>query len=402
MKPGMSEADRPGPVEAGSRGSATIDAARAAFRYLAAHALPPSPDNYRRAWEAVGGPASDDTVVSPERRQSDRQQRLNAELVEIVRALCDNIEAVADEGGWLGSQAGAIRQAVGSGTDRRSLAAARALLDQARTAQQSIGQSRREALGSLRALLPDLIGQVSQVGARSGEFSEAMSVHLQSIARAESIEAIAQELRGLIADAQSMKGSVEAARERLEGTAHEAQRLESEVARLERELALTSEQLLTDHLTHAANRAGLEQAFSVARVALPNHVELALALLDIDDFKKINDGLGHFAGDGALVHLAGLLRRHVREQDTVARYGGEEFVILLPGLPLSRAHELLVRLQRELTREVFMHEGRGVFITFSAGVTGVRTQDTLETALVRADDAMYQAKRAGKNCVMTA
>lgn len=398
MKPGA-------PASGASRTDApvagTIDLARAALRHLATHGLPPTPENYRLAWEAVGGSPAEQAGAS-DSRQADRQQRLNAELVEIVRALCDNIEVVADDGGWLSAQAGAIREAVGRGTDRQSLAAARALLLQARSSQEALGHSRREALGSLRALLPDLIGQVSQLGARSGEFSQAMSTHLDSIAQADSIEAIAHELRALIADSQSMTGTVAAARDRLEGTAQEARRLESEVARLEAELARTHEQLLTDHLTQAANRAGLEQAFGAAKADIDQGVDLALALLDIDDFKKINDAMGHFAGDGALVHLSALLRRQVRAQDTVARYGGEEFVIVLPGLALADAQALLVRLQRELTREVFLYQDRGIFITFSAGVTRVSLEDTLEAALARADDAMYQAKRAGKNCVMTA
>jgi len=125
-------------------------------------------------------------------------------------------------------------------------------------------------------------------------------------------------------------------------------------------------------------------------------------LLDIDDFKKVNDALGHQAGDGALRHLAGLLQSKVRPGDTVARYGGEEFVILLPGMTDVQARELLMRVQRELTRAVYLYEARQIFITFSAGATRVDPRDSLESALGRSDDAMYQAKSAGKNCVAIA
>jgi diguanylate cyclase len=129
---------------------------------------------------------------------------------------------------------------------------------------------------------------------------------------------------------------------------------------------------------------------------------LSIALLDIDDFKKVNDAMGHFAGDGTLRHLAGLLKRMMRAGDTVARYGGEEFVILMPGLDLDAAQLLLLRAQRALTREVFMHEDHRILITFSAGVTRVRIEDTLDIALLRADTGMYQAKRDGKNRVSLA
>lgn len=128
----------------------------------------------------------------------------------------------------------------------------------------------------------------------------------------------------------------------------------------------------------------------------------AVLFVDIDDFKRVNDALGHQAGDGALRHLAALLQGKVRAGDTVARYGGEEFVILLPGMTDVQARELLVRAQRELTREVYLYESKQIFITFSAGTTRVDPQDSLESAIGRADDAMYQAKHAGKNCVAIA
>jgi diguanylate cyclase len=103
-----------------------------------------------------------------------------------------------------------------------------------------------------------------------------------------------------------------------------------------------------------------------------------------------------------LRHLAKLLQGQVRSGETVARYGGEEFVILMPARPENDARDCLVRAQRELTRSVYLHESRKVFITFSAGLTQVRSTDSLESALARADEAMYRAKRAGKNCVSVA
>jgi diguanylate cyclase len=83
--------------------------------------------------------------------------------------------------------------------------------------------------------------------------------------------------------------------------------------------------------------------------------------------------------------------------DHVARFGGEEFVVLLPGTPLADAQEALTRLQRTLSKSLFMHEGREVFVTFSAGVTVWRTDEPLGSTLERADSALYEAKRSGKN-----
>jgi len=271
---------------------------------------------------------------------------------------------------------------------------------QALVTQQSIARSRRDALGSLRRLLPHLVQQMTHLGTHAESFGDSLDEHLRAISEADSLESIAERVRGLIADARAAHRTIDDVRRDLDSTSGRAQALESEVERLERELAQASERLLTDHLTRTANRAGLERAFERALQGLRATGDpLAVALLDIDDFKRVNDALGHQAGDGALRHLARLLQGKVRPGDTVARYGGEEFVILLPGMTDVQAREMLVRVQRELTREVYLHENRQVFITFSAGTTRVDPQDSIESALARADDAMYQAKHAGKNCV---
>ena len=107
--------------------------------------------------------------------------------------------------------------------------------------------------------------------------------------------------------------------------------------------------------------------------------------------------LGHGAGDEALKALAGQVRAALRAVDHVARFGGEEFVVLLPGTTVAGAQETLTRVQRSLSMGLFMHEGREVFVTFSAGVTVWRPGEPLGSSLERADSALYEAKRAGKN-----
>jgi diguanylate cyclase len=332
-----------------------------------------------------------------------KTRKVNAELVEIVMSLCGSFEAVAEEGSWIQSQVQTVRDSVRDGADRRTLAAARSLLQQALVTQQSISRSRRDAVAALRDLLPHLVQQMTHLGTHTAGFNDTLSGHLEAISSADSLEGIAERVRGLLADANEVHQTFDEARRDLDERSERAQALESEVERLERELAQASERLLTDHLTRTANRAGLERAYDRALLALRATGDpLAIALLDIDDFKKVNDALGHQAGDGALRHLAGLLQGKVRPGDTVARYGGEEFVILLPGMTDVQARELLVRVQRELTREVYMFDAKQIFITFSAGTTRVDPQDSLESAIGRADDGMYQAKNAGKNCVAIA
>jgi diguanylate cyclase len=120
-------------------------------------------------------------------------------------------------------------------------------------------------------------------------------------------------------------------------------------------------------------------------------------LLDIDNFKKLNDELGHSAGDEALKSLAAIVSKTLRPSDRVARYGGEEFVVLLPETPAAEGEQVLTRLQRSLTGGLFMHKDKQIFVTFSAGVTGYRMAERIEDSLERADQALYEAKRTGKN-----
>ena len=106
------------------------------------------------------------------------------------------------------------------------------------------------------------------------------------------------------------------------------------------------------------------------------------------------------AGDAAVIQLVTVIRETLRPQDTVARFGGEEFIILLPDASIEDAKKALVRLQRELTKRIFLTDNEKVLITFSAGVTDYRTSDDQATVTKRADEAMYTAKKTGKNRVV--
>ena len=159
----------------------------------------------------------------------------------------------------------------------------------------------------------------------------------------------------------------------------------------------------TVQLTSVLNRRGLEEAFAVedaraARAGSP----LSVALLDIDNFKQLNDQLGHAAGDEALKHLAGILRDTVRPSDVVARFGGEEFVLLLPDTGIDEAVAVMTRVQRTLTRKFFLHQNERVLITFSAGVALRAAGESRDGVVGRADGAMYKAKKTGKNRVCVA
>ena len=205
----------------------------------------------------------------------------------------------------------------------------------------------------------------------------------------------------MLDESRTVHALVSGARDRLAAEHARATALESRVLGLEADLRRLSDEVSTDALTQVANRRGLAQAFEqeTARVLRDgaDPAPLAVGLIDIDNFKKLNDSLGHAAGDVALQSLAARVKEWLRPVDHIARFGGEEFVLLLPGTPVDEAQQVLTRLQRRLSASLFMHEGKEVFVTFSAGVTAWRPGEAVDVSLSRADEGLYEAKRTGKN-----
>ncbi len=160
----------------------------------------------------------------------------------------------------------------------------------------------------------------------------------------------------------------------------------------------------TDPLTTLPNRRymmeRLVQAWAAAqRRAAP----LSCIAIDIDHFKRVNDTLGHAAGDAALRHVAGLLRSNARLQDLVCRTGGEEFLVICPDISQDEARQCAERLRVAVANAPFDHGAGASPITISAGVACSRVQtDGVEVLLQDADRALYRAKAAGRDCVCVA
>lgn len=126
---------------------------------------------------------------------------------------------------------------------------------------------------------------------------------------------------------------------------------------------------------------------------------IGIILVDIDDFKKINDNYGHLIGDDVLRDFSTIISQCLRKSDFVGRYGGEEFLIVLPGLDLKESINVAERIRLSLESEVFNFGGFSLKLTASFGVTVLRKGEDIKTSLQRADDALYDAKKSGKNRV---
>lgn len=151
-----------------------------------------------------------------------------------------------------------------------------------------------------------------------------------------------------------------------------------------------------DALTGLPLRNGLDYAFDLrrrdaARLGLP----LYLAMADVDRFKRVNDSHGHSVGDQALRHLARLMRESLRENDVLVRYGGEEFLLLLLGTEAEAVVQRL--LQRLRGSPLRLQDGTPLALTMTVGLARVEPQDTLSTAIDRADRALLAGKQAGRD-----
>ena len=170
---------------------------------------------------------------------------------------------------------------------------------------------------------------------------------------------------------------------------------------LRRAMARIEELAITDELTGLYNRRYLLRILHKQRALADREgLPFALAFIDIDHFKPINDQYGHSTGDQVLAELALLLRQSVRQVDTVARYGGEEFVVLLSGQTLDAAEISLQRIREQVMNSRF--SAQQLRLTVSIGVTEYLSGESDDELLSRADGLLYEAKGSGRNRISSA
>ncbi|NWA69526.1 GGDEF domain-containing protein [Pseudomonas reactans] len=190
---------------------------------------------------------------------------------------------------------------------------------------------------------------------------------------------------------------------RLKGLAERVANMEQEAQGYREHLEVQRQKALIDPLTGLPNRAAwserLDQEVNTWHQRGNN---LSLAMLDLDHFKRINDGYGHLAGDKVLKIIANVLRKRLRPSDFIARFGGEEFVLLMPNSSLSDALAAGEVLRAAIEACPFHFKGEPVTITVSMGVAQFQPGERSDLALKRADEALYRAKAAGRNQVQAA
>ncbi len=331
------------------------------------------------------------------------QASIRSGLLTLLQMVFENIAVLSQDDQWLQGQAEALMAAATPPLTLRRLDDVQRRLKDVIFKQNEARERSVQAQQQMKDLLATFIERLAQITASSSTYHEKMERCAEQIGRATSLDQITPLLEEVMGATRAMALDTRLTRDELQDLRERSEARHAEIAKLQEELDRASAQARHDPLTGSLNRKGLDEALEreVAR-ALRNDAPLCVALLDVDNFKAINDRLGHTAGDEALKHLAGVTREVMRPQDQLARYGGEEFVIVLPDTALAQGVEAMARLQRELTTRYFLKDREKVLITFSAGVAQVAAQETTADAIRRADQGMYLAKRSGKNRVMAA
>jgi len=324
-------------------------------------------------------------------------------LLTLVKLLTRNIGELSSEDDWLKNQMERAESLLKEPLDIKALHEAERGFREVTYRQSSLKSSLDSAKSALKTMVSMFIDRLGQLSESTGGYQEKFASYAAQIEAAPDIQQLSNVLASLVADTRGAQADMQATRDELIRVRGDAQAHEERVHALEKELEEVGRLVKEDQLTSVLNRRGMEEAYAVEEArAERNGSPLTVALLDVDNFKQLNDKLGHQAGDEALKYLAQVLRQTVRPSDAVARYGGEEFVLLLPSTDVEEAVNVMTRVQRTLTRKFFLHNNERVLITFSAGVAVRAAGESRDELIARADGAMYQAKQSGKNRVCVA
>jgi diguanylate cyclase len=159
--------------------------------------------------------------------------------------------------------------------------------------------------------------------------------------------------------------------------------------------------LTIDPLTKVSNRKGfMDDMESAIEAGQGKKLSMVLIMIDVDNFKYINDEHGHLAGDKILFFLAQTIKTLIRTVDKVYRYGGEEFAIVLSRCDEKMAYEIADKIRSKIEHSNLLYSGKNVYVTISVGVTVHQQGDTIDTFIGRAEKALFCAKKSNKNCTV--
>lgn len=256
------------------------------------------------------------------------------------------------------------------------------------TSQRAVQQSE---INSLISLVREAVSTVTGDHKSLGTHLEASTQRFEEMALCDDLHQLKERLA---TEVSHLKRVTE---ERRKGWESTVSVFEEKVAKLERQLVDTKREASLDPLTRIPNRRTFDRVFK--SWIDDRKSSFVLVLMDLDDFKGINDAHGHSVGDRVLQHLARTLKDAVRAVDLVARFGGDEFALLASGVSLAQAESRMNAVAAKLASADVVPDSGG--ITISCGIAAYAPGDTVDELMRRADEALYASKRTGKNRVST-
>jgi diguanylate cyclase len=326
----------------------------------------------------------------------EEHRAMRVALLDLLRLIVDNIRELVIDDSWLHGQLSAITETFAGPLSLRMLDIVGQQLRDVIDKQSHLKRDLSEAQARLKEMLAGFVDRLSEVTISTGDYHELLIQSARRISEASSIDELSTVVGELLLETRHAQESTLRAGQELTELRERVDKANLEIARLQNELDTASRLMRHDPLTGALNRKGLDEALmreisTVKRKGSP----LCIALLDIDDFKKVNDVHGHSTGDEALCHLTRTVTETLRPQDVVARYGGEEFIILVP----RSSEKQMERISEKLCSNIAEAHIAQLPLTVSLGYTLFRPEESSLDFINRADQAMYDAKKKGKNRV---
>jgi diguanylate cyclase len=271
--------------------------------------------------------------------------------------------------------------------------------DVARLYAKHVASRDSQIIQNIQQRLLELMRETTQVinetGSHAADFGKSLDSHATRLKQPDTSARVQSIIDDLLRETQQMVHTNSMLSRQLEGRTQEVQQLTERVARVEAEASI-------DSLTGLSNRRGFEQTAADLMELESKLKSVALLLVDVDEFKKVNDSFGHHVGDQVLRGVAQVIRARIKGSDFAARLGGDEFAVLLPDTTptgaLILAEQIRVALSKARLRRVQGDESVAN-VTVSIGVAHSQEGATLEALLKSADIALYKAKHLGRNQV---
>ncbi len=326
----------------------------------------------------------------------DQQEKLRG----LLQLLIENITELLDDDSWLCGQLAIVREMILGPAQPRMFEEAEKKLKEVIYKQGMVKHSLKEATNTLKATMKSFVDKLGEAVQTTGDYQEKISGFAESISNTEDVLELNNILEHILRETRVVQASTSRTHDELKKSRDVAINAERRIEELESELSHMSTLVRIDPMTQSLNRRGVEHEFQKeAARSDRNGGVLSVAMIDIDNFKKLNDKYGHMTGDEVLIHLVQVAKEELRVTDVIGRMGGEEFLILLPNTTLEDAVKTIARVQRGLTRRLFLNNNDRILITFSGGVALREPGESQESVMDRADKALYEAKRTGKNKV---